>query len=133
MSKPAKKNPGLPKHQPTDATRQTVQLHVMVGTRQEVIAEILGISVDTLYRHYKAEMDTAREKANASIGGALYKKAMGGDTTAMIFWLKTRARWKETVDISNEDGSLKPGVTQAAVLAALAKIHERDEGGPDRS
>jgi len=110
-----------------------VQLHVMVGSRQEVIAEILGISVDTLYRHYKAEMDTAREKANASIGGALYKKAMGGDTTAMIFWLKTRARWKETVDISNEDGSLKPGVTQAAVLAALAKIHERDEGGPDRS
>jgi len=133
MSKPAKKNPGLPKHQPTDATRQTVQLHVMVGSRQEVIAEILGISVDTLYRHYKAEMDTAREKANASIGGALYKKAMGGDTTAMIFWLKTRARWKETVDISNDDGSLKPGVTQAAVLAALAKIHERDEGGPDRS
>lgn len=133
MSKPAKKNPGLPKHQPTDATRQTVQLHVMVGSRQEVIAEILGISVDTLYRHYKAEMDTAREKANASIGGALYKKAMGGDTTAIIFWLKTRARWKETVDISNEDGSLKPGVTQAAVLAALAKIHERDEGGPDRS
>ncbi len=133
MSKPAKKNPGLPKHQPTDATRQTVQLHVMMGSRQEVIAEILGISVDTLYRHYKAEMDTAREKANASIGGALYKKAMGGDTTAMIFWLKTRARWKETVDISNDDGSLKPGVTQAAVLAALAKIHERDEGGPDRS
>ena len=133
MSKPAKKNPGLPKHQPTDATRQTVQLHVMVGSRQEVIAEILGISVDTLYRHYKAEMDTAREKANASIGGALYKKAMGGDTTALIFWLKTRARWKETVDISNDDGSLKPGVTQAAVLAALAKIHERDEGGPDRS
>ena len=123
MSKPAKKNPGLPKHQPTDATRQTVQLHVMVGSRQEVIAEILGISVDTLYRHYKAEMDTAREKANASIGGALYKKAMGGDTTAMIFWLKTRARWRETVDISNDDGSLKPESTQAAVLAILAQRH----------
>lgn len=117
MSKPAKKNPGLPKHQPTDATRQTVQLHVMVGSRQEVIAEILGISVDTLYRHYKAEMDTAREKANASIGGALYKKAMGGDTTAMIFWLKTRARWKETVDISNDDGSLKPGAVDLSTLS----------------
>ena len=117
MSKPAKKNPGLPKHQPTDATRQTVQLHVMVGSRQEVIAEILGISVDTLYRHYKAEMDTAREKANASIGGALYKKAMGGDTTALIFWLKTRARWKETVDISNDDGSLKPGAVDLSTLS----------------
>jgi len=104
-----------------------------VGTRQEAICAILGISVPTLLKHYRLELDNARDEANAAVGGALFTKAMLGDTTAMIFWLKTRARWKETVDISNEDGSLKPGVTQAAVLAALAKIHERDEGGPDRS
>ena len=116
--------PGRPAHVPTEATRQTVSLHATVGTRQDVIAEILGISVDSLQRHYRAEIDTSREKANASVGGALFKKAMGGDTTAMIFWLKTRARWRETLDISNEDGSLKPEATQAAVLAALAKIHD---------
>ncbi len=116
--------PGRPAHQPTEATRQTVSLHATVGTKQDVIAEILGISVDSLQRHYRAEIDTSREKANASVGGALFKKAMGGDTTAMIFWLKTRARWRETLDISNEDGSLKPEATQAAVLAALAKIHD---------
>jgi hypothetical protein len=115
---------GRPAHQPTEATRQTVSLHATVGTRQDVIAEILGISTDSLQRHYRAELDTSREKANASVGGALFKKAMGGDTTAMIFWLKTRARWRETLDISNEDGSLKPEATQAAVLAALAKIHD---------
>jgi hypothetical protein len=115
---------GRPAHQPTEATRQTVSLHATVGTKQDVIAEILGISVDSLQRHYRAELDTSREKANASVGGALFKKAMGGDTTAMIFWLKTRARWRETLDISNEDGSLKPEATQAAVLAALAKIHD---------
>jgi hypothetical protein len=115
---------GRPAHQPTEATRQTVSLHATVGTKQDVIAEILGISVDSLQRHYRAEIDTSREKANASVGGALFKKAMGGDTTAMIFWLKTRARWRETLDISNEDGSLKPEATQAAVLAALAKIHD---------
>ena len=115
---------GRPAHQPTEATRQTVSLHATVGTKQDVIAEILGISVDSLQRHYRAEIDTSREKANASVGGALFKKAMGGDTTAMIFWLKTRARWRETLDISNEDGSLKPEATQAAVMAALAKIHD---------
>ena len=123
---PAKKNgknPGLPKHVPTEATRQTVQLHAMVGTRQEVIAEILGISQDTLARNYRSELDTSREKANAAVGGALYKKAMSGDTASMIFWLKTRARWRETVDISNDDGSLKPESTQAAVLAILAQRH----------
>jgi hypothetical protein len=119
-----KAKPGPKPHQPTDATRQTVSLHATVGTRQEVIAEILGISVDSLQRHYRSELDTSREKANANVGGALYNKAMKGDTASMIFWLKTRARWRETVDISNEDGSLKPEARQCALLAILAKRHE---------
>jgi hypothetical protein len=45
----------------------------------------------------------------------------------MIFWLKTRARWRETVDISNEDGSLRPEPVAAAVLAALNKIYDDAE------
>jgi hypothetical protein len=118
---------GRPPHQPTEATRQTVSLHATVGTRQEVIAEILGISVDSLQRHYRSELDTSREKANASVGGALFKKAMAGDTASMIFWLKTRAKWRETVDISNEDGSLRPEPVAAAVLAALNKIYDDAE------
>lgn len=118
---------GRPPHVPTDATRQTVQLHGMVGTRQEIIAEILGISVDSLQRHYRKELDLARDQANASVGGALYKKAMSGDTASMIFWLKTRARWRETVDISNEDGTLRPEPVAAAVLAALKTIHNDTE------
>jgi hypothetical protein len=115
---------GRKPHEPTEAMRKTVSLHATVGSRQETIAEVLGISVDSLQRHYRSELDTSREKANASVGGALYNKAMGGDTTAMIFWLKTRARWRETVDISNEDGTLKPEPVAAAVMAALAKIHD---------
>jgi hypothetical protein len=122
----AKAKPGPKPHQPTDATRQTVSLHATVGTRQEVIAEILGISVDSLQRHYRSELDTSREKANANVGGALYKKAMNGDTASMIFWLKTRARWRETVDITNSDGSLKPEPVAAKVLAALSQIHDAD-------
>jgi hypothetical protein len=118
---------GRPPHKPTDATRQTVSLHATVGTRQEVIAEILGISVDSLQRHYRSELDTSREKANASVGGALFKKAMSGDTASMIFWMKTRARWRETVDISNEDGTLKSEPVAAAVLAALKTIHNDTE------
>ena len=118
------KKRGPKPHEPTDAMRQTVSLHATVGTRQEVIAEILGISVDSLQRHYRSELDTSREKANANVGGALYKKAMSGDTASMIFWLKTRARWRETLDLSNEDGSLQRAPTQEAVLAALAKIHD---------
>ena len=114
---------GRKPHEPTEAMRKTVSLHATVGSRQETIAEVLGISVDTLQRYYRSELDTSREKANAQVGGALYNKAIGGDTTAMIFWLKTRARWRETVDVSNEDGTLKPEARQSVLLAILAKRH----------
>ncbi len=127
MTDELKAKPGRKPHEPTDAQRQLVSLHATVGTTHETIADILGIHKETLYKYYTPELKQAREKANATIGGALFNKAKSGDTTAMIFWLKTRARWRETVDISNEDGTLKPEPVAAAVMAALAKIHDDTE------
>ena len=92
-----------PEHEPTAATRQMVQLHATVGTQQGVIADILGIDDKTLRKHYREELDQARAKANATIGGALFNKAKGGDTAAMIFWMKTQAGWKETTVLSGDD------------------------------
>ena len=97
-------------HVPTDALRQTVQMHAMVGTRQEIIADILKIDPKTLRKYYREELDQSTAKANATIGGALFNKAKNGDTAAQIFWMKTRARWRETADLNlfSEDGSMTP-------------------------
>jgi hypothetical protein len=38
-------------------------------------------------------------RANASVGGALFNKATKGDTAAMIFWMKTRAGWREKLEV----------------------------------
>lgn len=97
-------------HVPTDALRQTVQMHAMVGTRQEIIADILKIDPKTLRKYYREELDQSTAKANATIGGALFNKAKNGDTAAQIFWMKTRARWRETNDLNliSEDGSMTP-------------------------
>ena len=98
---------GRPAHVPTDSTRKTVQIHTMVGTTQEDVSRILGIDAKTLRRHYREELDLSTAKANASVGGALYNKAIGGDTTAMIFWLKTKAGFREQQDsLTEEDGVL---------------------------
>lgn len=105
---------------------KAVQLHTLVGTPQPTLAKILGMSTETLTKYYREELDTAKAQANASIAGRLYKKAMDGDTTAMIFWLKTQARWRETIDISNEDGSLQQAPIQQAVLIALNKIQDAE-------
>lgn len=97
-------------HEPTKATRELVQLHAMVGTDQDQIASILEIDAKTLRKHYRAELDNSMAKANATIGGALFNKAKSGDTSAMIFWMKTRARWSERTEIdhSSSDGSMTP-------------------------
>ena len=97
-------------HKPTDEARKLVQLHATIGTPQETIAKVLGIDSKTLRKYYRQELDTALAKANATIGGALFNKAKGGDTTAQIFWMKTRARWSEKneIDLTSSDGSMTP-------------------------
>lgn len=60
-----------------------------------MIARILGVDAKTLRKYYRDELDLASAKANAQIGGALYNKALGGDTASIIFWMKTRAGWSE--------------------------------------
>jgi hypothetical protein len=106
---------------------QVVQLHTLVGTPQPTLAKILGMATETMSKYYRDELDTAKAQANAQIAGRLYKKAMDGDTTAMIFWLKTQAKWRETIDISNDDGSLQQAPIQQAVLIALNKMQDIED------
>jgi DNA-binding XRE family transcriptional regulator len=91
-------------HVPTEATRQLVQLHSSVGTTQEDIAAILGITRRTLFKYYKRELDLARAQANATIGGMLFNKAKNGDVTSAIFWMKTRAGWRERQEVTGANG-----------------------------
>lgn len=95
---------GRKSHQPTKLLQDTVSLHAMVGTPQALIAELVGVSEKILRKYYRSELDHAIAKANATIGGALFNKARGGDTTAQIFWMKTRAGWRETKPEDELDG-----------------------------
>jgi hypothetical protein len=99
---------GRPPHLPNADTRIKVYTLSTVGTRHEDIASVLSISHDTLVKYYKEELDKGRIEANASVAETLFKQAKEGNTTAMIFWLKSRAKWKETSqhEISgNPDGT----------------------------
>jgi len=101
---------GRKPHAPSDAQRKLVQLHATVGTTQEMIARVIGIDKKTLRLHYRDELDLSTVNANATIGGKLFNKAKGGDTASMIFWLKTRAGWREKSDVNliSEDRSMSP-------------------------
>jgi len=98
-------------HEPTNTTREMVKLHAMVGTDQATIADILEIDDKTLRKHYRAELDHSKAKANATIGGVLFNKARAGDTAAMIFWMKTQAGWKERHEIEHHNATPVEHVT----------------------
>jgi len=63
------------------------------------IAIALGVEIDELTSEYQAELQGGAIKANARVAESLFRKATGEgreSVIAAIFWLKTRARWKET-------------------------------------
>lgn len=102
-----------PTFQPTDEQRKLVEQFAAFGIPVEEMTSLVldkagkPIAEKTLRKYFQAELDTGRVKANAKVAMTLYSKALSGDTTAMIFWLKTRARWKEVpqaVELSGSDG-----------------------------
>ena len=73
------------------------------GLTEEQIAHNLGISYSTLkeYKNKHSALSTAlkrgKEVVDYEVENALYKAAINGNVTAMIFWLKNRKPhgWKD--------------------------------------
>lgn len=95
-SKPKKKHGGHNKHKPTDEIRATVAALNSYGVTITEISLYTNLDDKTLRKYYSYELDTSHIKANAAVARKLYKKAVeDGDSTCLIFWLKTRAQWRE--------------------------------------
>jgi hypothetical protein len=100
---------GRPFHEPQPSTRRQVEAMAGFGVPEIDIARVVGIDPKTLRKHYRDELDTGHVKANAKVAENLYRKATGEGreaVTAAIFWLKTRAGWKETAvhEVSGPEG-----------------------------
>jgi hypothetical protein len=78
-----------------EALREKVRHLAGIGVRQDDIAKIIGCAPKTLRKGCREDLDCGVAEANALVAGYLFAKAKAGDVTAQIFWLKTRARWRE--------------------------------------
>lgn len=93
-----KRGRGHPPHEPTPETRKRVEALAGFGIPAEEIGKVVGVSHVTLRKYYRAELDEGETKANAAVAQSLFRKATSNGSqsvTACIFWLKTRAGWKE--------------------------------------
>lgn len=90
------------------------------GLTQQQIADALGISERTLRdrKSNSAEFAEAikrgKAKGIAFVTNKLMEKVKAGNVTAMIFFLKSQAGWKEKqeIDLINSDNSLRPTVIE---------------------
>ena len=94
------------KHEPTPETRLQVKTLASVGTPQDQIAIVVGITKNTLLKYYRKELDTAMTMANAKVAQSLFQQANAGNTVAAIFWLKCRAGWVDAqkVEMTGANG-----------------------------
>lgn len=107
-------------HEPTDGTRAQVFALSSFGVPQNDIASFLGMSDDTLRKHYSDELRRASIDRNAQVAAFLFRSASGETLNAGAsyadclnaakFWMKTRAGWKEKQEIehTSPDGSMTP-------------------------
>jgi hypothetical protein len=93
-------------HKPDPAQRRQVEAMAAYGIPEMDIAAVLNVDPKTLRKHYREELDLGETKANAQVAGFLFNSARSGNVTAQIFWLKTRARWRETPTELKHSGSI---------------------------
>ncbi len=104
------------------------------GLTEEQIAHNMGISRDTLrvwrnkYSVISAALKKGKEVVDFAVENALLKKALAGDTTAMIFWLKNRKilKWRDRHEVHTDE----PGLRKVEALMDGLDAEAKD-GTPD--
>lgn len=95
----------------TDEQITSIEKMASLGFSRDVIAKIIGICRNTLdkcgkdNKRVREAFDSGRDKADINIVSSLYQKAMDGDITALIFWLKNRkpADWRDKQEVQTTE------------------------------
>lgn len=114
------------------------------------IADYFGIGRTTFFAMIRRDEEIAerykrgKAKAIGAIAQSLITKARAGDTASMIFYLKTQAGWRETLQVETReewmrdatdleeysDGELEAMLRELNLAIAQAADAERDDTRP---
>lgn len=91
MSRPKK---GM--EHPREELRAKIKLMTAIGIPQAQIAGALKMSLETLARCYRDDLDYGATEANSVVGGKIFEAAKRGESWACTLWAARRMGWKET-------------------------------------
>lgn len=119
---------GRRSHTADAASRRQVEAMAGYGVPEADIAGVLGIDPKTLRKHYRGELDHGHTKANAKVAENLFRKATGDGREAVIaaiFWMKTRAGWRETSVHEIGGAGTRPIAIEVETSSARQRLEER--------
>jgi hypothetical protein len=128
----ARAGAGKPQYEPTAADRATVKNLIVCGYTQEQIAKCLataGISKNTLRKHFRRELDSSKAEVDAFATSALINGIKNGNTTLLIFFLKSRCGWQETTAQRFVDQSGRDRPFMLADADRLISEADAEDGG----
>lgn len=120
----------------TDEQKAEVETLAAVLTAEQV-ADYFGIGRRTFYSMMQRDEEIAarykrgKAKAIGVIAQGLINKARAGDTTSMIFFLKTQAGWRETSQVEHmlpAEPDISPDSAFQKLTAYLDAIRSRQAG-----
>jgi hypothetical protein len=109
-----------------EATRERVRYLAGLGVPQDHVAQIIGCAPKTLRKRFRDELDRGVAEANATICGYLFAAAKAGNVTAQIFWLKTRAHWRERMPADDPIPSSEVETNPPVVLVLPDNDRDRE-------
>ena len=131
-----------PPFHPTPEQRRYVETMSACGIPEEKIARVIDIDPKTLRKCFRRELDIGATKANTAVAQTAFRMATSGKcAAATIFWLKTRAGWRETTILEHTGpqggplevlhGSLDERIAHELDRIAAARREEAVPGAVD--
>ena len=121
---------GRPRMELTDEQMAEVEtLAAVLNVAQ--MADYFGIGRTTFFSILNRDAEVSerykrgRARAVGSIAQSLVTKARAGDTTAMIFFLKTQGGWRETVEVETREADAESGQAFRKLAGMLDQVSAR--------
>lgn len=107
------------RYKPTEADREFVRRAIVAGTSVDETADAMNLTDDTLRKHFRFEIMTARETLKGKAVKTLEDALEDGSLDAAKFVLARRAGWSEKSehDLRSSDGSMSQTSIDASRLS----------------
>ena len=108
------------RHKPTALSRARVRDQSLAGHTHQAIARCMRLAQNTLLKYYADELEEGDGFTEQRLTNKLIAEAESGNTTALLFALKCRFRWREIQHIETVQLPGAPMKVQAEITGDKA-------------